>query len=106
MKTSEALTYLKDRHRNSSIPCYGHRYTVTDNDITTPEKAKKYLKACRASAVKGIVLLSVTEKDKKYQNLLDACKFQKGVRVLETKSRIHGDYKCWCITATVNGKLV
>lgn len=104
MKISEAKRYLKDRYLQGQIPCYGHRYSVTDSDIATEEKAKKFLDACRASARKGIVLLSVTEKDKNHKNLLKVCYKKKGIRVLETISRIHGDYKCWCIIATVNGE--
>lgn len=82
------------------LPCYITRIVVKDT-IDTIEKVHKFIELTSKECRKGILMFSVTEKDKNNKVFREAMDEYEGVTITECVSRWHGDYKCWMISLPV-----
>jgi hypothetical protein len=78
------------------LPCYINRATVVD-EMDTYKKIREYIELCKEAKHEsiGMLLFSVTERDKHHKKWLYEAKKQ-GYTVIQAPS-IHGEYQCWAI---------
>lgn len=87
-------------------PCYVTRICVDTQpqDFNSERSVRQFIRAGRAMERRGIVTFSMTERNHGYKTFLKVAKSYKCATVVETKSRHHGDYKCWYILFPANGE--
>lgn len=78
------------------LPCYITRCRVIDV-LMNPEDIHYFIEQSAEWNKRGILIFSVTEKDKNHKLFLEAAAMYEGVTITQCQSRLHGDYLCWMI---------
>lgn len=64
--------------------------------FNTPKRFHKAIELAALESQRGVMLLSITEQDTHHEMWLEELREYKHT-IVETKSRHHGDYKCWFV---------
>ena len=64
--------------------------------VNTPERFHKAIELATEECQRGVLLMSITEQDSPHKMWLEQLQEYKHT-VVETKSRHHGNYKCWFV---------
>lgn len=89
---------------SDALPCYANRVVVFQDDIKTENKCKDTInKALKAWGKKGIVVFSVTERDGDVSTFLKVALTYKNAGYCSTRSKYHGNYRCYMVLIPCNG---
>jgi len=83
------------QHHGSRPACYCTSVPLV-NVLNTPERFHKAIELAALESQRGLLLLSITKRDLHHKMWLEELKEYEHT-IIETKSRHHGNYKCWFV---------